>query len=81
MYNEKLLNIAEPYITKQKYIRDPIPPNTYLEICFRYLATGDSLSYAFRIGTSTISKTILETCEAIWTALRDKVFPEFNNNF
>jgi len=40
-----------------------------------------SLSYAFRIGTSTISKIILETCEAIWTVIRDKVFPEFNHDF
>jgi len=40
-----------------------------------------SLSYAFRIGTSIISKIILETCEAIWTVLRDKIFPEFNNDF
>lgn len=30
-----------------------------------------SLSYAFRIETSTISKIVLETCKAIWTTLQD----------
>ena len=38
---KKLLNIVGPYLTKQKCIRNPIPPNTCLEICLRYLATGD----------------------------------------
>lgn len=81
---EKLLNIVGPYITKQKCIRNLIPPNTCLEICLRYLATGDnikSLSYVFRIRASTISGIVLKTCEAIWTTLRDKVFPQFNNDF
>lgn len=81
---ETLLNIVGPYIRKQKYIRDPIPPNSRLQICLRYLATGDSmksLCYTFRIGFSTMSRIVFETCEAIWTALRDEVFPQFNNDF
>jgi len=81
---EELLNIVGPYITKQKCIRNPISANTRLEICLRYLASGDSmksLSYAFRVGTSTISKIVLETCETIWISLRDKVFPKFDNGF
>lgn len=80
---ETLLNIVEPYLIKQNNIRDPIPANTRLEICLRYLASGDSmksLSYAFRVGPSTISRIVFETCEAIWTALRDEVFPQLNNN-
>ncbi|XP_036144740.1 protein ANTAGONIST OF LIKE HETEROCHROMATIN PROTEIN 1-like [Monomorium pharaonis] len=80
---KKLLNIIGPHITKQKCIRDPIQPNTRLEICLRYLASGDSmksLSYMFRIGTSTISKIIFETCDVIWNVLQDKVFPQFNKD-
>lgn len=40
-----------------------------------------SLSYAFRIGTSTISKIIFETAEAICTTLQDKVYPQFNSDY
>ncbi|XP_071575791.1 uncharacterized protein [Temnothorax nylanderi] len=74
---EKLLAIIGPYITKQDCVREAIPPNTRLQICLRYLASGDSmtsLSYSFRVGHNTISKIVLETCEAIWTALHDKLF-------
>jgi len=80
---EKLLNAVGPHIKKQNCVRDPISPNTRLEICLRYLASGDSmksLSYAFRVGCSTVSKIVLETCEAIWNVLKPKVFPKFNNN-
>jgi len=50
-----------------------------LEIYLHYLASGDnirSLSYAFREGHNTISKIVSETYEAIWIALKDKVFEQ-----
>nr|CAI5834476.1 unnamed protein product [Callosobruchus analis] len=43
---------------------------------FRYLASGDStisLSYAFRIGASTVSEIINETCDLLWECLRELV--------
>lgn len=43
---------------------------------FRYLASSDSMisvSYAFRLGKSTVSEIILETCTAIWESLHEKV--------
>jgi len=46
---QELLNLVGPLIAKQECIRMPIPANTRLEICLRYLASDDSmksLSYA-----------------------------------
>lgn len=46
---------------------------------YRYLASGDShasLSYAFRVGRSTISQIIVETTEAIWFTLRQRYLTE-----
>lgn len=76
---EKLLSAIGPYITKQDCVREAIPPNTRLQICLRYLASGDSmssLSYAYRVAHNTISKIVLETCEAIWTVFKDHLFPQ-----
>jgi len=80
---QELLNLVEPLIAKQEYIRMPIPVNTRLEICLRYLASCDSmksLSYAYRVGHNTIFKIVSEICEAIWTVLKDKVFPSYNED-
>ncbi|XP_025996798.2 putative nuclease HARBI1 [Solenopsis invicta] len=77
---QDLLNSVGPLIAKQNCVRISIPANTRLEICLRYLASGDSmksLSYAYRVGHNTISKIISETCNAIWTLLKDKVFPSY----
>lgn len=74
---EKLLNIIEPYITKEIIIRTPIPARTRLQVTLRYLASGDStisISFAFRIVHNTVSKIVFETCDVIWNSLKDKVF-------
>lgn len=74
-----LLNLVEPYIAKQTVYRNPIPARTRLQMTLRYLASGDSMmsiSYAYRIGHNTSSKIIRETCEAIWTVLKDTIFIE-----
>ena len=44
-------------------------------LCSRYLATGESfqsLSYQFRVGTSTISKIVTEVCDAIWVTMKGR---------
>lgn len=66
---EALLDLITPRIRKEFVVREPISARTRLQICLRYLCSGDSmasLSYAFRVGQSTVSKVISETCEAIW---------------
>lgn len=54
-----------------------------MEICLRYLASGDtmqSLSFAFRVATNTVSKIVAETCQAIWSGLKDAVLSECTEN-
>lgn len=43
---------------------------------FRFIGTGNtfrSLAYEFRIGRSTISKIVRETCDVLWQCLKEKV--------
>lgn len=78
---DELMVIVGPFIEKQCVVRDPIPARTRLLVCMRYLASGDtmaSIAYAFRIGVSTVSKIISETCEVLWNTLHESVFSEIN---
>lgn len=79
----ELLQLIESDIIKKDVVRSPIPARTRLEICLRYLASGDSMhsiSFAFRVGVNTVSNIISETCQAIWNNLKTKVFPENDEN-
>lgn len=79
----ELLNLIEPIIMKQDAVRISISARTRLQICLRYLASGDSMasiSFAFRVGVNTVSKIITETCEAIWNILKERVFPEITED-
>ena len=70
---DHLLSLVEPAITKQNNnYRQPISAAERLCLTIRFLASGDSqqsLSFAFRIGRSTVSGIIRETCEAIYNIL------------
>lgn len=71
------MQIISPHIQKQFVVREPISARTRLQICLRYISSGDSvvsISYAFRVGHNTVSKIISETCEVIWNTLKDAVF-------
>ena len=53
--------------------RKSFPTAGRLAITLRYLASGETrqfLSYSYRIGRSTVSTVIAETCKAIYTALK-----------
>ena len=71
-----LLSLVEPLIRKSDTrFRKSISASERLALTLRILATGDSqqtLSYSFRIGKATVSKTVSETCEAIYSALKEK---------
>ena len=71
-----LLSLVEPAIAKQNnnYLQ-PISAAVELCLTIRFLASVDSqqsLSFAFRIGRSTVSGIIRETCEAINNILAPK---------
>lgn len=56
-------------------VRASIEPAERLALTLRYLATGSSqvsLSFNFRMGRSTVCGILKETCEAIWTALKQE---------
>lgn len=50
-----------------------------LIIFFSYLASGDSMvsigRFSYRLGKTTTSLIIRETCEALWEVLKGIVFP------
>ena len=71
---EHLVRLVGPYITKKDCrSRETISVNERLILTLRYLASGDSQqspqSFSFRVGCSTVSNIIRETCDEIWKAL------------
>ena len=70
----QLLELVAPHITKKLCrSRNAIPAAERLLLTLRYLAAGESqqsLSFSFRIGRSTVSNIVRETCEAIWNVLK-----------
>lgn len=73
----ELLNMLRPYITKQKTnMREAISANERLAVTLRFLATGRSfedLKFSSIISLTTISKIVLETCNAIIKVLADEI--------
>jgi len=66
---DKLLSIVGPELEKQYCIREPISSITRLQICLRYLASGDSMKsveYAFRVAPNTVAQIIQETCNVMY---------------
>ena len=65
-----LLSILGPTIEKKTtHLRETLPPPERLAMTLRLLATGDSqasMSYAYRVGRSTVSTIIAEVSDAIW---------------
>lgn len=72
---EHLLTLVGPSITKQDTsLRKSISAVERLVVTLRFLASGDaqqSMSYSFRIGKTTLSHIISETCNAIYEHLRN----------
>ncbi|CAB4007448.1 Hypothetical predicted protein [Paramuricea clavata] len=70
---DHLLSLVGPLIAKKHCkSRKPISPSKRLAVTVRYLATGDSQqshAFYFRIGRSTVSNIVKESCYALCTAL------------
>ena len=70
---DHILSLVEPIIQKENTrFREAISAAERLSLTLRYLASGESqqsLSFSYRIGKSTVSEIIRETCGAIYSAL------------
>lgn len=70
---DDLLRRVKPLIVrKTTQLREPVSADERLSVTLRYLVTGDSMqtiSFSYRLGHSTVSYIIEETCQAIWRAL------------
>ena len=70
-----LLRLVSPLIKKQDTnLRKAILAGERLAVTLRFLASGESqqsLSFAYRIGKSTLSRILRETCDAIFSVLKD----------
>ena len=71
---DHLLRLVSPLITKQETnLREANPAGERLAVTLRFLASGESqqsLSFAYRIGKSTLSRILRETCDAIFSVLK-----------
>ncbi|KAH9627917.1 hypothetical protein HF086_015361 [Spodoptera exigua] len=71
-FDSLLARLADNLRRENTYFRNCISAEERLVITLRYLASGCSfkqLHYNFRVGMSTISKIIKETCSVIWSVL------------
>ncbi|XP_063761709.1 uncharacterized protein LOC134879242 [Eleginops maclovinus] len=70
-----LLERVTPHIVKQDtHLRKAISPKERLSVTLRFLATGEtfnSLSFQYRIGSTTLSRIVMETCTALTSVLRE----------
>nr|XP_055051363.1 uncharacterized protein LOC129437215 [Misgurnus anguillicaudatus] len=70
-----LLGRVQHLITKQDTkMRRAILPRERLSLTLRFLATGEtfkSLRFQYRMGTSTISQIVFETCSALYKVMKD----------
>lgn len=74
---DQLVKLITPFLQKHSR-REFISVSERLVITLRYLASGDmqvSLSYMFRVGRSTITMIIRETCDALYKVLQPEFLP------
>ncbi|CAH1978729.1 unnamed protein product [Acanthoscelides obtectus] len=73
---ERLLNSIKHQNTP---MRACIPPKEMVAVTIRYLASGATFTdmhYYYRIGISTISKTVRLVCNSLWNLLKDEFLPQ-----
>ncbi|XP_069585015.1 uncharacterized protein [Ranitomeya imitator] len=59
-------------------LRRAIPAEERLLVTLRFLATGESLSslhFQYRLGISTLSGIVVDTCRSLWNVLWDECIP------
>ena len=73
---DRLVSLLRELLSKKSLYREPIAADERLAFTLRFLATGDSLqtiSFSYRLGHTTVSRIVAETCEALWVALQDYI--------
>ncbi|XP_077127814.1 uncharacterized protein LOC143783293 [Ranitomeya variabilis] len=74
-----LLDRVQGAIRRQDtQLRRAIPPEERLLVTLRFLATGESLSslhFQYRLGISTLSGIVFDTCRALWNVLCEEFIP------
>jgi hypothetical protein len=71
---DDLLQRVSPLITHKRTHRFPVSPAERLSLTLRILASGNSqqsVAESYRLGKSTVSGILFETCKALWTVLKD----------
>ncbi|ROL23491.1 hypothetical protein DPX16_18759 [Anabarilius grahami] len=70
-----LLDKVTPFIQRRDTkLRRAISARMWLSLTLGFLATGEtfrSLSFQYRIGRSTVSEIVMETCQALYDVLKD----------
>ncbi|XP_069601629.1 uncharacterized protein [Ranitomeya imitator] len=76
---QELLGRVKGAIRRQDtQLRRAIPAEERLLVTLRFLATGESLSsfhFQYRLGISTLSGIVADTCRALWNVLLDEFIP------
>ena len=74
LFDSLLRKITQIIEKEDTILRDSISPGARLEATLLFLNSGcsyTSLQYSTRISKSALSSIIIETCEAIYTVLKD----------
>ena len=73
---DRLVSLVRELLSKKSLYREPIGADEHLAVTLHFFATGDSLqtiSFSYRLGGSTVSRIVAETCEVLWVALQDYI--------
>ena len=73
-FNHHLILVKDKITKQDTKFRKSISAEERLAMTLRFLASDDnqqSISFSYRVGKSTASKIIAETCEAIYLSLKD----------
>ncbi|XP_073401160.1 uncharacterized protein [Dendrobates tinctorius] len=77
-FNDLLGRVQEAIRRQDTQLCRAIPPEEWLLVTLRFLATGQTLSslhFQYRIGISTLSGIVAETCQALWNVLCPEFMP------
>ncbi|XP_073406903.1 uncharacterized protein [Dendrobates tinctorius] len=77
-FMDLLARVQQSIRRQDTQLRRAIPPEERLLVTLRFLATGETLSslhFQYRIGISTLSGIVADTCRALWNVLCPEFMP------